>query len=88
MKNLKWAMQFLAILHLVGCKTNDQIGMVLTNLQKAFDIINQKILLKKMYSFGFSANQLLVFLVSVVPLLTNLQVSIFCPIKHLAFNVF
>ena len=54
-KNFKWAIQFLAILHLVGCKTNDQRGMVLINLQKAFDIINHKILLKKMYSVEFSA---------------------------------
>ena len=63
-------------LHLVGCKTNGQIGMVLINLQKAFDIINHKILLKKMYSVGFSATQLLSFLVWVVLLLTSFQVSI------------
>ena len=50
-------------LHLVGCKTNGQIGMVLINLQKAFDIINHKILFKKMYSTKFLATQLLGFLV-------------------------
>ena len=50
-------------LHLVECKTNGQRRMVLINLQKAFDIINHKILFKKMYSAGFSATQLLGFLV-------------------------
>ena len=55
------------LLHLVGCKTNGQRRMALINLQKAFDIINHKILLKKMFSVGFSANQLLGFLVWVVP---------------------
>ena len=34
-------------LHLVGCKTNGERRMVLINLQKTFDIINHKILLKK-----------------------------------------
>ena len=62
-KNFKWAIQFLAVLNLVGCKTNDQKGMVVINLQKAFDSINHKILLKKIYSVGFSATQLLIFLV-------------------------
>ena len=52
-ENFKWAIQFLAILHLVGCKTNDQRGMVFTNLQKAFDIINHKILLKKCIPLDF-----------------------------------
>ena len=34
-------------LHLVRCKTNGQRWIVLINLQKAFDIINHKTLLKK-----------------------------------------
>ena len=51
-------------LHLVGRKANGQRRMALINLQKAFDIINHKILLRKMYSVGFSATQLLGFLVS------------------------
>ena len=34
-------------LHLVRCKTNGDRRMVLINLQKTFDIINHKILLKK-----------------------------------------
>ena len=55
------------LLHLVGWKTNGRRRMVLINLQKAFDIINHKILLQKTYSVGFSANQLLGFLVWVVP---------------------
>ena len=50
--------------------------MVLINLQNAFDIIIHKILLKKMYSVGFSATQLHGFLVRVVPLFTSFQVSI------------
>ena len=62
-------------LHLVRCKTNGDRRMVLINLQKTFDIINHKILLKKMYSVGFSATQLLGFLVWVVPLFTSFQVS-------------
>ena len=61
-------------LHLVGCKTNGERRMVLINLQKTFDIINHKILLKK--NVGFSATQLLGFLVWVVHLFTSFQVSI------------
>ena len=40
-------------LHLVGCKSNGQGRMVLMNLQKAFDIINQKTLLKKCVLLDF-----------------------------------
>ena len=63
-------------LHLVHFKANDQRRMVLIDLQKAFDIINHKILLKKMYSVGFSATQFFGFLVWVMPLFTSFQVSI------------
>ena len=63
-------------LHLVGCKTNGQRRLVLINLQKAFDIINHKILFKKMYSTKFLENQLLDFLVWVVPLFTSFQLNI------------
>ena len=63
-------------LHLVECETNGQRKMVIVNLQKAFDIINHTILLKKMYSVGFSATQLLGFLVWAIALFTSFQVSI------------
>ena len=78
-KNKKFQMGYSCFchshLHLVGCKTNSQRKMVLNNLQKPFDIINHKILLKKMYFVGISATQLLVFLVWFVPLFTSLQIS-------------
>ena len=70
-------------LHLVECETNGQRKMVLVNLQKAFDIINHTILLKKMYSVGFSATQLLGFLVWAIALFTSFQVSI----KNKFYNV-
>ena len=50
-------------LPLVGYKTNGQRRLVLIRLQNAFDIINQKILLKKMYSVGLSVTKLLGFLI-------------------------
>ena len=50
--------------------------LVLINSQNAFHILNHKILLKKMYSVGFSATQLLGFLVRVIPLFTSFQLSI------------
>ena len=63
-------------LPLVGYKTNGQRRLVLIRLQNAFDIINQKILLKKMYSLGLSVTKLLGFLIWVVALFTSFQVSI------------
>ena len=63
-------------LRLVGCKTDVQRRLVLIRLQNAFDIINQKILLKKMYSVGLSVTQLLGFLIWVVPPFTSFQESI------------
>ena len=64
-------------LHVVGHEKNGQRRMILVNLQKAFEKdINHTILLKKMHSVGFSATQLLAFLVWAVALFTSFQVSI------------
>ena len=62
-------------LYLVGCETNGLRRMFLVNLQKAFNIINHKIL-KKMLSVTLSATQLFGFLVWVVALFTIFEVSI------------
>ena len=69
-ESFKWIIQFLVIV------TPSRMQDIEKDLEKTFDIINRKILLKKMCSVGFSATQLLSFLVWVVLLLSSFQVSV------------